>query len=438
MRLARAVRLLQPLLRVGAATAAAALLGWLALVAVARLLGADQYAEFSVLWGFYFTLAGLLFGLQQEVTRSVGHREHTLAGHSDHAGTVPLDVDSGAPVMSGVAVITGVMTVALVASSPLWAEKLFGSQPWATLVAVVVGVVTLAVQATIMGVVAARRQLGIFSGMVTVAAVVRLVVIVGVCQTTASAAGLMWGIASGSAIWLLFLPSARVRHAMTAVGDAHTKAFIGRATTTIIASACAALLATGFPFMVRATSDGELGADAGVLFAAVLATRAPLLLPLTGFQLVIISYFVRHRAHLARAIPSVVGGILALGVVGAALATAVGPWLLKLLFGDDFVIGGAELGLLTFAASLLVLLTVTGLALLAFERHGSFMAGWLAATAVTLAVLVVLEAHADLTERSVVALLAGPAVGAALHLLLLVTGPHDRASVDPVPITPAG
>jgi hypothetical protein len=66
------------------------------------------------------------------------------------------------------------------------------------------------------------------------------------------------------------------------------------------------------------------------------------------------------------------------------------------------------------------------------------MVGWLAATAVTLGVLAALGAHADLTERSVVALLSGPAVGAALHLLLLFTGPHDRSSLDPVVITPAG
>ena len=427
-RLPRIVRMLQPLLRVGAATAVAAVLGWLALVAVARILGAERYAEFSVLWGFYFALGGLLFGLQQEVTRTVGSHEHPIEE------TPP---PPGSPVISGVALVTVPGVVLLIVSAPWWASELFGDDPWPTVVATVVGLASLAVQATIMGVAAARRQLGLFSGMVTVAAVARLLVIVVVCQTTASTAGLMWGIASGSAIWLLFLPSSRIRHAIGAVGDAATVPFVARAASTMVASACAALLATGFPFMVRATSEGQLGAEAGVLFAAVLATRAPLLLPLTGFQLVIIGYFVRHRAHLTRALPKIVSLVLALGVVAGLLATVIGPFLLELLFGDDFVIEGRVLGLLAFAAALLVLLTVTGVALLALQRHISSMFGWVVATVVAQAVLFL---PLSLTQRCVLALCLGPITGVALHVVQLVrrSAPletSDEAAAE-VTITP--
>jgi O-antigen/teichoic acid export membrane protein len=421
--LPRIVGMLRPLLRVGAATAVAAILGWLALVAVARILGAERYAEFSVLWGFYFAVGGLLFGMQQEVTRTVGSQEHPL---------VEPPPPPGSPVIAGVALVTVPGVLLLVVSAPWWASELFGDDPWPTVVATVVGLVTMAVQATIMGVVAARRQLGLFSGMVTVAAVARLLVIIAVCETTASTAGLMWGIASGSAIWLLFLPSTRIRHAIWAVGDAATVPFVARAASTMVASACAALLATGFPFMVRATSDGPLGAEAGALFAAVLATRAPLLLPLTGFQLVIIGYFVRHREHLPRALPKIVSLVLAVGVFAGLLATAIGPFLLKLLFGDDFVVEGRVLGLLAFAAALLVLLTVTGVALLALQRHVSSMFGWVLATVVAQAVLFL---PLDLTHRSVVALCLGPTAGVLLHLSQLVRRSVDLAAVDEPEVT---
>lgn len=417
----RLLRMLRPLLRVGAATAVAAVLGWLALVAVARILGAQQYAEFSVLWGFYFTLGGLIFGLQQEVTRTVGSHEHPVAG-------IDRPTDPGvrrSRVMAGVALVTLPAVVIVALSAPWWASDLFGDDPWPTVGATVVGLLTMAVQATIMGVVAARRQLGIFSSMVTVAALVRLVVIVAVCETAVSSAGLMWGIVSGSAIWLVFLPSTRVRAALSAMADTATIGFLARAASTIVASACSALLATGFPFMVRATTDGRLGAEAGVLFAAILATRAPLLLPLTGFQLVIIGYFVRHRSHLTRALPKVVSFVLALGVVAALLAAAIGPFLLQLLFGDDFVLEGRVLGLLALAAALLMLLTVTGIALLALGRHTSSMLGWLLATAVSQSLLLL---PLDLTPRCVLALCVGPAVGAALHLTQLVRRRGDLGS----------
>jgi hypothetical protein len=64
-------------------------------------------------------------------------------------------------------------------------------------------------------------------------------------------------------------------------------------------------------------------------------------------------------------------------------------------------------------------LTVTGATCQATNRHAVFVGGWVAATLSTLVLLLVPGA---LEQRSVTALLAGPAVGLLVHVASLVRG----------------
>ena len=130
-RLPRIVRMLQPLVRVGAATAVAAVLGWLALVAVARILGAERYAEFSVLWGFYFATG------RPVVRVAAGGDPDGGQPRAPHRGQPP--PPPGSPVINGVALVTVPGVVLLIVSAPWWASELFGDDPWPTVVATVVG-----------------------------------------------------------------------------------------------------------------------------------------------------------------------------------------------------------------------------------------------------------------------------------------------------------
>jgi hypothetical protein len=71
------------------------------------------------------------------------------------------------------------------------------------------------------------------------------------------------------------------------------------------------------------------------------------------------------------------------------------------------------LATLTFAASLLALLTLTGIAVLSVGAHRAYALGWLAATAVGVCILLL---PATIDARVAASLLTGPVVGVAIHV----------------------
>ncbi|HEY5506682.1 MAG TPA: hypothetical protein VIK83_04235, partial [Coriobacteriia bacterium] len=76
----------------------------------------------------------------------------------------------------------------------------------------------------------------------------------------------------------------------------------------------------------------------------------------------------------------------------------------------------AVLVYLTLGATLIAALTLTGTAVIARDEHRAFVAGWVVASVVTLAVLLV---PAALTPRAIAGLLIGPASGIVVHLVAL-------------------
>ena len=58
----------------------------------------------------------------------------------------------------------------------------------------------------------------------------------------------------------------------------------------------------------------------------------------------------------------------------------LGPWLLRVAFGDEYSPGGALLAWLTAAAVAIALLTLTGAATVAAALHRAYSIGWVGAT----------------------------------------------------------
>ncbi|NKY08378.1 hypothetical protein HF998_15555, partial [Cellulomonas hominis] len=71
---------------------------------------------------------------------------------------------------------------------------------------------------------------------------------------------------------------------------------------------------------------------------------------------------------------------------------------------------------LTASACALALLTLTGAAVLALGRHAAYALGWLAATVVSAALLVL---PGDLNPRAVLSLAVGPLVGVLVHAFVV-------------------
>ena len=102
------------------------------------------------------------------------------------------------------------------------------------------------------------------------------------------------------------------------------------------------------------------------------------------------------------------------------VAGLAGPWLLRTAFGPEYQAGGALLAWFTFAAVAIALLTLTGAAAVAAARHRAYAAGWIIATAASVLLLLL---PLPLETRTVVALLCGPLVGIAVHVVALARVP---------------
>jgi O-antigen/teichoic acid export membrane protein len=173
--------------------------------------------------------------------------------------------------------------------------------------------------------------------------------------------------------------------------------------------------------LLRLTSHADLSPHAGVVIAAVVATRAPLLLPLNAFSTVILTRFVLQPERVRRRLLLLSVAVLAASAAGAVVGGLVGPWLLRLVYGPAFDIGAGVVAALVLAAGALAVQSISGAALLAQSRHRLFAGSWLLATLVALALLT-LDVGVD--ARTCLALLVGPLAGVAVNVGSVLT--HHR------------
>jgi O-antigen/teichoic acid export membrane protein len=135
----------------------------------------------------------------------------------------------------------------------------------------------------------------------------------------------------------------------------------------------------------------------------------------------------RRRLHL------VLAGVTGLGVAGLVVIVAVGPWLVRLLYGADFVTTRGDLWPLAAASGLFMVGSVVGQALISVRGYRASVLGW-SAGAVTFVVALLLPLRLEL--RVGYAFLAASAVAVAVLLLAMrwrLRHPLTPAPVGPVP-----
>ena len=391
--------------RVGVATVLSALCGYAVLYLAARNLEPAGFSLFGVFWGAFGLVTGAAFGLLQEATREVRAARHT--GEITGPRTHPMRVAAGVGIAAAVSIAV---------TAPLWSGHVFAQSRLLSVALLSVGLAGFCLHATLLGMLAGVDRWTQYGALMVTDAGLRVVIAVASFLAGWGLAGYLWATVAGSVAWLLLLlgsPASRAAAVLATPGSVRT--FLAGASHSVAAAGASAILIMGFPVLLKATT-AHLGATGGVVILAVTLTRAPLLVPLTALQGNLIAYFVdkpqeRLRALITPAI--VVSAIGALGVVAAGLA---GPWLLEAAFGPDYQAGGALLAWLTAGAVAIALLTLTGAATVAAALHRAYATGWVSATvAATLLLLLPLE----LETRTIVALLCGPIVGIAVHLVAL-------------------
>ena len=360
------------------------------------------YNSFLAYWGLFFACTGLIDGITQETTRAVAaSRETQVRGNAN-----PWKL--GAAI--GAALAAVVLLVGLFAMG-----RIVPTHPGTATGLLAFGLLSYAFQAVLSGILSGSGLWNRYAALVALDSGVRLVLAVVVWALGGGLVEFLAITVIGALSWAVVLALAPVRVQL----DVDRGAFVRRVGSAMVASGASAALITGFPTAASAAFPAATaGAAVAAINNAVMLTRAPVLVPLQRFQSALVVRFVERRDTVYRALAAPVGAIMGVGLVGFAAAWLIGPWILRVAYKPELFVDGLTLGLLTFASAFMGMLMITGVAVLALERHAFYVAGWLAATATAFAVLFL--APWGVATTVVVALFAGPIVGALVHLAVLV------------------
>lgn len=360
------------------------------------------YNSFLAYWGLFFACTGLIDGITQETTRAVAASRETQARGSANPWKL------GAAI--GVALAAVVLLVGLFAMG-----RIVPTHPGTATGLLAFGLLSYAFQAVLSGILSGSGLWNRYAALVALDSGVRLVLAVVVWALGGGLVEFLAITVIGALSWAVVLALAPVRVQL----DVDRGAFVRRVGSAMVASGASAALITGFPTAASAAFPAATaGAAVAAINNAVMLTRAPVLVPLQRFQSALVVRFVERRDTVYRALAAPVGAIMGVGLVGFAAAWLIGPWILRVAYKPELFVDGLTLGLLTFASAFMGMLMITGVAVLALERHAFYVAGWLAATATAFAVLFL--APWGVATTVVMALFAGPIVGALVHLAGLV------------------
>jgi O-antigen/teichoic acid export membrane protein len=107
----------------------------------------------------------------------------------------------------------------------------------------------------------------------------------------------------------------------------------------------------------------------------------------------------------------------ALGAAGVLGAFAIGPEVMRLLFGPGYSLSRASLAMLAAASAIYMLAAVFAQSLVALRRYGHAAVSWAAGV---IAFFALLSVHASLIQRVSVSFLLGAAVAMSSSAMLLV------------------
>lgn len=388
----------------GLASGISAAVGWLVLLVVARAGGPEEYATFSAMWSLYLACVGVLVGLQQEQTRSM-LRSDRGTGTSETtcqlAAVVPL---------------CAVAVVPTLIAAMWWAREAGAAEQVRIVLGICLGVPFLFAATAVNARLAADARWRLLAAVTIGDQVVRLLVVAVVVHHEPGPTGYALAIAAGVLAYLPLMGEAGRALASRAAGSA--AGLLKRASAAMVATGCANLLAVGMPFLISVTGESDPSIE-GSLFAAIVLTRSPLLLPINALRPLLLRQCILHRDVLTAWFVEKLPAALAAGVAAVVGGALVGPAILKLLFGPNFEIAGQTLAGLVACALLMVAMTISGVALVALDQDASSTGGWAVAVIASLACLAL---PLDVVDRTLLALAAGPAMGLVVHLSAMARG----------------
>jgi len=383
--------------------------GWSAVSAVvvmavaARVLDTTDYTRLLVYYSVLFGCFQVITGIQNESSRAVSSASLNAGGD---VATRP------ARVVTMAVILTGAGVAALLLLAPLWAPSLRAS-PLVVAVSAAI-LVVYGCYLSLAGALAGRHRWGTMIVLFFSEPTVRIALVLVIALSIPSLMSLQLAMAIPALTSLLVALAIRpARETLLARGDVGLRRLLSNGALAMLAAGAAAVLVNGFPAIVHAALGDGTPAIASILLAVQL-TRAPVMVPLTVFQSIAIAGFVAVQRGSLRVLFKPFAGLAGVGALLAVAAGLVGPWLMRLLFGPDYVMPGLALGCLTFATVSVALVTLSGTATIAVGAHRAYLAGWLLGAGATVALLFTLPLAG--VSRVIVAVLVGPLFGVVVHL----------------------
>lgn len=398
-----------------AATALAGVSGYaIQIIAAATIPNASAYVTFSVFWSTMFLFGGAVGGTQQEIARAT------------HPGG---DAGSGSVLrrFTGLAV-AAVVVVGAVASVFLGMDA-FAAAPWSLSTAFLIGLVGYILTSILTGLLYGLGQPGIVGGLIATDAVLRGVAVVAGLLVGAPIEYLAFAIAIpfGLSVGVVWLASrARVRRRFRV--DGSVRMLVANSSRTVLASASLGVMVAGLPLLLGITLSDAAPAVAAALILAITVTRAPLIIPLTALQSFLIVHLRGYAGNVRRRVLALLGIVAAAGAAAVLLGYLWGAPLIEFISIGNYTSDPVTLAVVIASAALIGMMCVTSAALLAGSRHNAFLAGWVVAAALTIALLVLLPI--DPITRTLVGVSVPPAVGLVIHLSVVLRMPVRNQGVS--------
>ncbi|MFC6354806.1 hypothetical protein [Luethyella okanaganae] len=399
-------------------TAVAGGLGYIIQTVAGLALTPAQYKGFGVFWATLYLIVGGVSGIQQEVSRATREPE------------AERDKKASNPLRSFVVVFAVFVAIVIAASTPLWVGAVFPGHVVTSASAVVVGAVSYVGFATISGVLYGRKAWPILALVVVVDPALRLLFVSIALGVGGDQELLDWAIVLPIPItFLLSLLLVRFRLPHRSVVDVPLRVLVSNSAQTIVGTTATAVLVSGLPLFIGASSGGEDPSDVGSLIFNITLTRAPLVIPFLALQSYLIVHFRDQLRALWASLLKVLAIVAVATVVASVLVWLFAPVVVGWIFGSGYVLSGATLAGLVASAGLTGALCVSGPAVIARSGHTAFLVGWVLAA---LCLVAVLFTPWDLLSRTATALVVAPLLGLIVHLgyLLLFDLGERRASTS--------
>ena len=411
----------------GAGLVVLGLTAYVFFIITGRALGPDRYAEFSVLWTLvFFAAPGFMFPLEQEVGRAVSARGALGLG----GGPVIRRAATLGALLAGALVI-----VSLALSGPIL-DHLFDGEVL-LLVGLIVAVPAYAAIHLTRGALSGTGRFGPYGWFLANEGVIRVVLALGLVVIGVDSTGAYGLLIAGAPLIAMFIVVARQRDVVESGPEASWSELSEALGWLLLGAVLAqAFVNASVPLVKVLAGPGE-DAIAGQFQAGLIISRVPLFL----FQAVQASLlpklaglaaagrWVDFRTGLRR----LVAVVVAIGLAATAGGFAVGPFVLRLFFGEEFNrLGNADIGYLALASASFMLSMALAQALIALHGHAKTALGW--AIAIVAFGIVTWVSTDDLLLRVELGLVVGAMVSiVAMAVLLALQMRHGVAdSVEPL------